>query len=104
MSPAPFGPGRRSLLVNRSNLNFDPDVSIKCVLELPAFDRFVFVMSVLEGYSDRDCALLLGCSCADIVDTRIRAFQQMSARLSKGYASHITGGQYVVDADWFECG
>lgn len=105
MSPAPFSPARHYLLGNRSNLNFDPDVSIECVLELPAFDRFVFVMSVLEGYSDRDCALLLDCSCADVVAARIRAFQQISRRLTEMYPGYGSGAlPYVVDADWLECG
>lgn len=83
MSPAPFSSDRRSLPDNHRNPNFHPDVSIGCVLEQPAFDRFVFVMSVLEGYSDRDCALLLGCSCADVVETRIRTFQQISRRAQR---------------------
>jgi hypothetical protein len=105
MSPAPFGPARRSLLGNRSNPKFDPDVSIECVLEQPAFDRFVFVMSVLEGYSDRDCALLLGCSCADVVETRIRTFQQISRRGTETYPGYGSGAQpYVVDTDGLECG
>jgi hypothetical protein len=81
MSPVPFGPVRHHLLGNRSDPNFDQNISINCMLELPAFERFVFVMSVLEDYSDRDCALLLGCSCADVVAARIRAFQQIPRRI-----------------------
>jgi DNA-directed RNA polymerase specialized sigma24 family protein len=105
MSPAPFGPARHYLLGHRSDLNFDQDVSIKCLLELPAFDRFVFAMAVLEGYSDRDCALLLGCSSADVVAARIRAFQQISRRITEMYPGYDSGAQpYVVDADWLECG
>jgi DNA-directed RNA polymerase specialized sigma24 family protein len=47
------------------------------VLGLEAFDRFVFVMSVLEGYADRDCKLLLNCSTSDITQARDRALQQL---------------------------
>jgi DNA-directed RNA polymerase specialized sigma24 family protein len=105
MSPAPFGTARHYLLGHRSDLNFDQDVSIKCLLELPAFERFVFAMSVLESYSDRDCALLLDCSCADVVAARIRAFQQIPRRLTEMYPYYRSGAQpYVVDADWLECG
>lgn len=82
MSPAPVGPARHYLLGHRSDPNFDQDVSIKCVQELPPLDRFVFVMSVLERYPDRDCALLLGCSCADVAAARIRAFQLMPTGLN----------------------
>lgn len=105
MSPAPFGTARHSLLGNRSNLNVDPDVSIGRLLELPAFDRFAYVMSVLEGYADRDCALLLGCPCADVVAARIRAFQQISRTLTGMYPAYGSGAQpYVIDADGLECG
>jgi DNA-directed RNA polymerase specialized sigma24 family protein len=105
MSPAPFDPARHYLLGHRGDPSFDQDVSIKCLLELRAFDRFVFVMSVLESYSDRDCALLLGCSCADVVVARIRASQQISRRLTAMYPDDDSGSQpYVVDADWLECG
>jgi len=60
---------------------------------------------VLEGYSDRDYALLLGCSCADVVAARIRAFQQISRTPREMYAGYDSRAQpYVVDADWLECG
>jgi hypothetical protein len=89
----------------RRDLSFDQDVSIKSVLELLAFDRFVFVMSVLERYSDRDCALLLNCSNVDVADARIRAFQQLARRSTERYLDYGSGAQpYVVDADWLECG
>jgi DNA-directed RNA polymerase specialized sigma24 family protein len=105
MSPAPFGLARHYLFGHRSDLNFDQDVSIKCLLELPAFDRFAFGMSVLEGYSDCDCALLLGCSSADVVAARIRAFQHISRRITEMHPGYGSGAQpYVVDADWLECG
>lgn len=105
MSPVSFHPTRHYLPGQRIDLNFDQDVSIKCLLELPAFDRFVFVMSVLESYSDRDCALLLNCPRADLVAARIRAFRHISRRLTEMYPDYGSGAQpYVVDADWLECG
>jgi DNA-directed RNA polymerase specialized sigma24 family protein len=51
---------------------------IAAVLRLADFDRFVFVMSVLEHYSEHDCALLLGCSAGDIREGRIRALQELA--------------------------
>src|SRR5882672_12160398 len=86
--PTPWNSSRSHSVGNRSDPNPEQDASLKCIQELPPFDRFVFVMSVLERYSDRECALLLGCSCADILAARIGAFQQMSERLSQGYAGH----------------
>src|SRR5262249_51049895 len=105
MLPALRNSSRPHLLDNPSGLNLDRDASLKQVRELPPFDRFVFVKSVLERYSDRECALLLGCSCADILPARIRAFKQISTRDEKRYPDNSSGNQpYVVDADWLECG
>jgi DNA-directed RNA polymerase specialized sigma24 family protein len=43
------------------------------LLHLSAFERCVFVMSVLERYSDRECALLLRCSDREVREARISA-------------------------------
>jgi DNA-directed RNA polymerase specialized sigma24 family protein len=51
---------------------------IDAVLRLADFDRFVFVMSVLEHYSEHDCALLLGCSAGDIREGRARALKELA--------------------------
>jgi DNA-directed RNA polymerase specialized sigma24 family protein len=51
---------------------------IDAVLRLADFDRFVFVMSVLEHYSEHDCALLLGCSVGDIREGRTRALKELA--------------------------
>ena len=40
----------------------DTDYAIAHILQLEHFERFIFVMSVLEKYSDQDCSVLLGCS------------------------------------------
>ena len=50
------------------------------ILGLRPFERFVFVMMVLERYSDQDCSVLLGCSKRDVVAARIRVFQQLETR------------------------
>ena len=47
------------------------------IVKLPAFERFVFVMSVLENYSDHECALYLVCTRAEIRAARTRALEQM---------------------------
>jgi DNA-directed RNA polymerase specialized sigma24 family protein len=51
---------------------------IDAVLRLADFDRFVFVMSVLEHYSEHDCALLLGCSARGIREGRTRALKELA--------------------------
>jgi hypothetical protein len=45
---------------------------------LDAFERFVFVMSILEGLSDEDCAILLRCSRRDVMIARLLALKRQS--------------------------
>jgi hypothetical protein len=56
------------------------EVEIAAVLELGPFERFVYVISVLERYSDQDCSVLLGCAQRDVIAARIRAL--LSKRVS----------------------
>lgn len=60
------------------------------VLELSPFERFVYVMSVLERYSDQDCSLLLGCARRDVVAARIRAFQQLETRSTFNFERQVS--------------
>lgn len=63
------------------------------ILKLPPFERFAFVMSVLEGYADHECALHLGCSRGEIVAARTRALEQMgrSAEQRHKLRSFVSG-------------
>jgi DNA-directed RNA polymerase specialized sigma24 family protein len=56
----------------------DSNVPGAAVLGLKTFERFVFVMSVLERYSDQECKTLLGCSRQDIVRARSQALMRMA--------------------------
>ncbi len=49
------------------------------VAQLPAFERFAFVVTVLETYSVRECAALLQCTAHDVIEARVRAMQQIGA-------------------------
>jgi len=57
-----------------------PDQDTVCaeVLALENFERFVFVVSVLEGRAVRECAALLGCTVLEVGHARVRASQQIS--------------------------
>jgi DNA-directed RNA polymerase specialized sigma24 family protein len=55
-------------------------VETAAVLQLEPFERFVYVMSVLERYSDLECSLLLGCARREVVAARIRALQQIETQ------------------------
>ena len=65
----PFGPVAGSAATERAEMAE--------IVKLPAFERFVFVMSVLEDYSDHECALYLVCTRAEIRAARTRALEQM---------------------------
>jgi hypothetical protein len=66
--------------------------------DLRPFDRFVFVMAVLEGYAERDCVTLLKCSAADLIKARFRAVQhiQRAIDLSPALAGHGNESQKTV--------
>jgi hypothetical protein len=51
--------------------------AMEAVLGFEDFERFVFIMSVLEHYSEHDCALLLGCSVREVREGRTRAFSEL---------------------------
>jgi len=52
---------------------------IAAVLALEPFERFVYIMSVLERYSDHDCSILLGCARLEVTAARIRSVQQLGS-------------------------
>lgn len=52
--------------------------AVAAITALPAFERFVFVLSVLERYSDQDCSLLLGSTRAQVIAARSRALQHIA--------------------------
>jgi hypothetical protein len=62
-----------------------PQVEIAGVLELEPFDRFVYVMTVLERYSDHECSLLLSCARREVLAARTRALQQLGSAMELHY-------------------
>ena len=64
----------------------DRHFALKTVLNLEDFERFVFVMSVLELYLDHDCALLLACSVREILEARAHALRELMES-SQGFYS-----------------
>ena len=48
------------------------------IVTLGAFERFVFVMSVLEGQSEQECAILLGCSRRGVMIARVLALTRLA--------------------------
>lgn len=73
-SSAPAGAvsEKRKLLVIR-----DGQLEMDSVRALEDFERFVYVMTVLERYSDHDCALLLSCSIHEVRAARVSALEEI---------------------------
>jgi DNA-directed RNA polymerase specialized sigma24 family protein len=59
--------------------------AIASVLGLEPFERFVYVMTVLERCSDQDCAVLLGCMRRDVLAARTHALQQLASEAATRY-------------------
>ena len=53
------------------------EAEVYAILELESFERFVFVMSVLQRYSEHDCSILLGCSRRDIAAALARGLEHL---------------------------
>jgi hypothetical protein len=52
---------------------------IGAMLNLGPFERFVFVMSLLEGLVDEECSVLLSCTIRDIKTSRAHALKSLSS-------------------------
>lgn len=60
------------------HVGLELQAQIASLLGLQPFERFALVMSVLEGYSERECTLLLGCTRASLIHARSGALQQIA--------------------------
>ena len=78
--PRRFNPASPTIFADIDQLSSGPDeyFEIDAVWRLEDHERFVFVMSVLEHYSEHDCALLLGCSLPEVRDARTRALKKLA--------------------------
>jgi len=71
---------------------------VSAILELAPLERFVFVMSVLERFSDHDCSILLGYARRDIATVRTCAVRRLVMLLGLQHDSAvITGPETVIE-------
>ena len=84
--PSSFNSNGRTLIAEPAE--------IAAILELAPFERFVYVMSVLERYSDQDCSVLLGCSRRDVNAARIRAFEQIGSVMELHIKQQVNVGSW----------
>ena len=48
------------------------------IVGLNSFERFIFIISILEKYSAHDCCLLLGCLRRDVISARTAAIRHLA--------------------------
>jgi hypothetical protein len=74
IAPVPLRPG--TVAADLQNEGSD-DIAAKVAAWAP-FERFVFVMAVLEGYSLRECSALLNCPVQDVIAAKSAALQKLT--------------------------
>ena len=71
----------RLLLLNRSLPAVAPPYPNCARIVRPnSFERFIFVMSILEEYTVHECSILMGCLRRDVIDARIAAIYGLGSR------------------------
>jgi hypothetical protein len=85
-------PDQRLLTADSSGL-------LTAVLELAPFERFVFVMTTLEGYSIQECSILLSCTSQEVEDARTQALRLLA--LAAGSRPERIAGRYGVRSAFF---
>ena len=94
INPRPMGENVPSSFNSSGRTLVAEPAEIAAILELAPFERFVYVMSVLERYSDQDCSVLLGCSRRDVNAARIRAFEQIGTVMELHIKQQVNVGSW----------
>src|SRR6266853_4493314 len=92
INPRPMEEGSPSSFTRSGNTQAVEHGDIGTILDLRPFERFVYVMSVLERYSDQDCSVLLGCARQDVIAARNRALQQIGSAMEIHLERQLTLG------------
>jgi DNA-directed RNA polymerase specialized sigma24 family protein len=78
IAPAPLRPDAVAEKLTGGAQNETPNnIAVNVAIWIP-FERFVFVMAVLEGYSLRECAAFLGCPVQDVAAAKSAALQKVT--------------------------
>jgi hypothetical protein len=78
IAPVPPRPGMVQATSADLSQNETLDTTAAKVATWVPFERFVFVMAVLEGYSLRECSTLLACPVQDVVAAKSAALQKIA--------------------------
>lgn len=69
---------------------FENQAFLFAITQLPPFERFAFVMSILERLSDKDCCVFLACSRRELIRARTHALELLPSFHSDGYVGTVT--------------
>ena len=78
MAPSPKEPHNGATRMDPQTGNQELDDLARRMVNLSTFQRFVFVLSILEGYSTMECAALLSCSPAEVVAVKADALKAVA--------------------------
>ncbi|MGC2695629.1 MAG: hypothetical protein WA738_07545 [Candidatus Angelobacter sp.] len=93
IAPVPGGDGAQIIAVlDPRNGSAEGKPLVSTVTGWPTFERFVFVMSVLEGYSLRECSTLLGCKVLDVIAAKSAVLQRLAAEPAQAAAASELAG------------
>jgi DNA-directed RNA polymerase specialized sigma24 family protein len=87
VSPAPDRNGQKRDLWGAAQPETQRECEIDIVTKLAPFERFVFVMSILERYSNWECSMLLACGMNKVAQAQMRALRrlpELAPPLSRG--------------------
>jgi DNA-directed RNA polymerase specialized sigma24 family protein len=77
-------PGRRGAIPEAAEAHWQNGDDVESIAAVVAswepFERFVFVMAVLEGYGVRECAALLACPVQDVIAAKSLTLQRLAAQ------------------------
>jgi DNA-directed RNA polymerase specialized sigma24 family protein len=77
-------PGRHGAIPEMAEAHWQNGDDVESIAAVVAswepFERFVFVMAVLEGYGLRECAALLACPLQDVIAAKSLAMQRLAAQ------------------------
>ena len=91
ISPAPAKVNGAQHVSDLEALALDLGGSLTAVVQLAPFERFVFVMSVLEGYSLQECSILLNCTKEAAAMAQARALQNIALLKAEQHSRVVRG-------------
>jgi hypothetical protein len=102
ISPVPGKVNGAPHVSDSNTVALDLGGELTAVLQLAPLERFVFVMSVLEGYSIQECSILLNCTKQYVETAQAGALQHVALAAGNRLASVAPGGDTAQDSHFLQ--